>query len=114
MVRPALSVLSTGGLFTGGENPVKPKNTVKLALRLTEFPLRSTPVTVNVCGPGLLVSSRPPLWIGEPLSVLPVQLLTPPGSEQSKVAWTCWFSVNVPLGSGCEISSDGESLSGTD
>src|SRR3954452_1913469 len=77
-------------------------------------PLRSVAVTVNVCGPAVLVFRRPPLWIGAPESERPVQLCTPPGSEQSNVARTCWFRTNVPLGNGCEMARDGAPVSGTD
>ena len=46
---------------------------------LVVFPLRSVAVTVNVCGPSVLVSTRAPLgWPGPP-SDLPRQLAVASG-----------------------------------
>src|ERR1044071_2377220 len=108
-VLPALTVLRIGGASTGGWDPTKTKLTTELTLSVAEGPGRSVPVPVNVCVPGRLVSSRPPLCTEAPPSVAPEQLLTPSADEHTKFVGTCWFRVNVPdgTGSGFVIRIDG-------
>ena len=70
-----------------------------MTLAVLAWPATSSAATVSVCVPGLLVSSRPPLWIEAPPSVAPVQLAMPTldGAAELSPA-PDWLSVKVPPG----------------
>src|SRR2546429_5940832 len=116
---PALTTFKIIGLSTGAWKPPNLNRTTYVALLVAALPAASSAATVNVCVPGVLVSSRPPLWIDAAApSVDPLQLVITRVDEHAKVVGTCWLSVKVPVGAGSGasivIAGCDAALSGTD
>src|SRR5438034_10506828 len=60
---PALTTFKIFGLSTGAWKPPNLNRTTYVALLVAALPAASSATTVNVCVPGVLVSSRRPRWV---------------------------------------------------